>query len=739
MLRPGQQLSVVLGLKADSAVAPKLRMFLNSTNGWSSPVLTKARPMDGGQIHLTGQVPPRLPRGVYHLEVKTSSQTIKEPNAVRILGQRRTGSFRFSVITDHQFLDPSYTEGVETNTGRYPRIKFGEPNIAITLQGFDELALWDPDFVLHTGDLVFGLDYSREYPAALKLLNNSRLPIFAVPGNHDAYAIYKVNVRPPVLSRLVKCAKEIWALLGKLDYGNLKSASTAALSALKNLDGSLLMTHLGAMAVESWKFSRKSWPRVWHTMFLVAKCLWTNVRSMFYGTLHQDGLKFWRNNIGPTEYTFDRGRFRFIGVNTYQGSQTRRHSFTIQIAVDGKPIGVPFADNYGGYLPEKRLASLESEVKKAVDQGKVPVLFGHHSPFAEAQTVNVEYPAGDYRFQEWNYYGKGCLRKNEPLCKKETATNHSGIRLLEILATHGGYYLCGHSHVDDWKVHSGTVRGVTVTKPFTIIRTTTAASSGKWGYRILEARGSEIEPVGSSKGDRSSIPTGNLWQVTRAGGVDLHTSLPRIARLTVPMEVPTTTEGYTFKWKDAKRSPPAARVVDLWQREGSTRYQVLVELPASKQNDASRYRLVAQKATGNRAPNAQISHPGISETPGGTITIQAGASARLSAASSVDPDGQELVKHLWLLDGKHVAAGTDYSVNFEATGKHTVKLKVFDAAGMSSVTEMVVNVERPASPVVPATSSPGSSNVAKYVFYGLLAIILMIVLVLVYRRWFSLD
>jgi len=702
LVRPGQRLDVALGSCSGGSRTDRWRVVLK-TGGEVKARLMKVRyQQKDGSRGLHGVVPADTPRGVYHLQVNGPGCVTTEPNAVRVLGAARGKPFRFAVFTDHQFLDPSHVKGKESNSGQYPRKGSGERNIAITLQGFDELALWDPDFVLHTGDLVFGLDYSLEYPKALKLLDGSRLPMFAVPGNHDAYAIHKVALKRPSLSRILGCVLEIGQLLRKLDLRNFKATVTGAIGAIIDRDWNGFWAQLKAMAVESWKFSRDAWPKVWHTIFKVAKCLWANFKTLLYGKPHQDGLDYWRNNLGPTEYSFDRGRFRFIAVNTYQGSKVRRHSFTIQVSMEGKPIGVPFADNFGGYIPAQRLQALEAQVKQAVEQGKVPVLFGHHNPAAEAHTVNVKYPAGEYRFQEWNYYGKGCLKIGEPGCKKETAAAHSGIQLLRILATYGGYYLCGHSHADDWQVVSGTIRGVKVLKPFTIIRTTTAASSGKWGYRILEASGNEIRPVGRTPGDRASIPTGNLWTSPgeTADTMYLHSALPRPVKLTVSMDLPASSAGYRFVLGDntaeaATAEAATARIRDLHRTGDRTRYWLRVTVPGANAGEVRRVQLKAHEATGNKAPLPAITDAA-GEGPASAskrLVFSVGNTVSLSAAASRDPEGKALVKHVWYLDGNPVSTRAELLLDTSSPKTHEVRLMVFDEAGAFASASVQVVLE----------------------------------------------
>jgi hypothetical protein len=96
-----------------------------------------------------------------------------QPNAVRIFGASQPRRFRFAVVSDHQLLDPSYRlRRREINGGDYPRRPEEPDNLAAARQGLAEMALLDPDFVLHLGDLTFGLDYAREYEEAHAFLRH---------------------------------------------------------------------------------------------------------------------------------------------------------------------------------------------------------------------------------------------------------------------------------------------------------------------------------------------------------------------------------------------------------------------------------------------------------------------------------------------------------------------------------------------------------------------------------------
>ena len=129
-----------------------------------------------------------LARDVYDLRVVTRGIDEYQPLAVRVLGRQRGQRFRLAVLSDHQLWDPSYRlSGRELSANLYTHEAKTTANEAIALQGLHELRLLDPDIVLHSGDLLYGLNYPQEYDEVYRLLRRARLPMLAVPGNHDLY------------------------------------------------------------------------------------------------------------------------------------------------------------------------------------------------------------------------------------------------------------------------------------------------------------------------------------------------------------------------------------------------------------------------------------------------------------------------------------------------------------------------------------------------------------------------
>ncbi len=136
-----------------------------------------------GSYAVTGIVPSQVPREIFDLSITSESSGLSDvqPNAVRVITEPK-GSYRFVHLTDLHVGDPRgylVPPGDENNDAN---------PLNITGQILAEISFFDPEFVLFSGDLVFGGPYYLEYSWAWEILSSFYLPIFMVPGNHDGYA-----------------------------------------------------------------------------------------------------------------------------------------------------------------------------------------------------------------------------------------------------------------------------------------------------------------------------------------------------------------------------------------------------------------------------------------------------------------------------------------------------------------------------------------------------------------------
>ena len=659
----------------------------------------------GGGRELVLEVPLFLARDVYDLRVMGLGVDETQPNAVRVLGEkpRPRDRFRFAVVTDHQLWDPSYRlTGRELSAGGFPVTGADEErNIKIARQEMHELSLHDPDFILLPGDLVYGVDYPREYGQARALLQRWRLPIFAVPGNHDGYADYVVKLR-----------------------GGALSLVAGALECRKHLEGEL------------------TWGKTW----VFATCLYGDIKNLLYADLHRDGLTYWARQLGPPTYAFSHGGMRFVGINTYDGTPKRRHAFSFFMDAFDLKLGVPAVDNYGGYLTERQLVFIKAQAEAATRRGETLVLFGHHDPRGNEKGrpyhPNEGFPTDPLSmggFEEWNYDSSQWDSDPDDAREAETPMKHSGMELLKILARHGGYYLCGHVHRDQRKVYNrgDRLRGITVRGRLEFIRTTTASAGatgdGYWGYRLIEAEDGQLKVVDYDAGhELGSVPAGNLW-ATPAGSappeVSLTSALPRRTRVVVPMTLPGSEQGYRFRLRpgagtagETNPDEAAPRIRQIAHEGTEVTFWVELILPAAPFPPSARGQikriLRALPARGNQAPRPAIHAAVATGAPlaplDRPLEAHTGQTILLSAEASADAEGDRILTYRWDLGG-HLAAGARVAHTFTRPGKITVRLTVEDEAGARSSLIRQVVLSHPPMPgcggccTEPGTGSRGAA------------------------------
>ncbi|MBW2731442.1 MAG: PKD domain-containing protein [Deltaproteobacteria bacterium] len=703
-------------IEPDAAELHLWRVYLISANtGAATLCRTESWWRRGKHLWLGVRVPPLVARDVYDVHVVAPGIDERQPNAARVFGTASMERFRFAVVTDHQLWDPSYRiQGRQRNAGLYPGAKAGTgsgSNLAIAEQGFKELALWDTEFVIHAGDLIFGLDFTREYEQARKLLKRSRLPIFAVPGNHDGYAIYTLKLRAS-LTRLL-----------------------AAVPCRKHLSGSL-----------SW---RKAWGFI--------GCFYGDVKHHLFVDLQQDGLAFWRKQLGPAEYAFDFGQFRFIGLNTYAGTPERRHAFSVYMDVFDLHLGAPAVDNYGGYLTDTQLARVEKELAATRRRGLVPVIFAHHDPRGNA--VGAPYlpndafptdPLGRGPFEEWNFDSSRWDSNPRDMRDKETMKQNSAVQLLALLARYGGYYLSGHVHADERKSYpKGSMLGPhRVKRALAFIRTTSASSSVKkgayWGYRLIEAQGRKLTGVDfSPKHNLGSVPAGNLWVRDKAENSKIVANgLPRVARVTIRFSLPERPEGYRFRAFPAADSVnPMAKVerpkvVQVGHHEGKINFRLSMELPAApwppSPGKVVRVALRAMPARDNTAPDAvvEVTTPQLDVLQrveeGAGFDAAPGQPMLFSSQGSVDAQGDRIIDVHWDFGDGEEGRGARVTHSYTGAGQFTLRLTVIEETGLRRVVTRTLRIQPPRVPeggCRGCCAPAGVSSVGGGVGFGLLFVL----------------
>lgn len=644
----------------------------------------KVEPAGAELVRLVARVPAWPPREVYSLEVAgPGGLRGTRVLAVRVLGGPEAAEkLRFVLVGDHQVMDPSTGfGGADLNNESYPHQ--GEDDAeSMFIQQIEELEFLDPDFVLHVGDLVFGIDYRREVASTMGRWWQRSLATFMVPGNHDGHALYELAL------------KDDWW------FQALKSVRCARYV----LDGEV--TAVG--------------------VFKLLSCMLGDLKKILFEDLAQDGLDYWRRLVGPTDFSFDLGRFHFTGVNSYAGSAERRHAFVLSLGFVGIDLGAATVDNYGGTLTPGQLAWLQDDLQRADAAGKTVVLFLHHDPrgnnempwgrgYHENQPFPTE-PLGLRKFQEWNYEGAWDSNPDDGR-EAESQTDNSAVALLRLIARHVSYVFTGHIHDDrDTVIEAGGElvpgSGIRATKRIRFVRVTTGSSTpdddeGYWGYRRLHTAGDAIRgfvfqpqwgwhavPSGNFWVVGSGVPASTLWGASKADDALFvaHNALP------VPLEgrlrayLPDVPEGYRFPATAGKVS-----VDDVGRGEqGVNVYYLEVRLPAVRggvfpppDDGDEQVEIRMERARGNRTPVVSF------ETV--PAEVHPGTPVRFDGSASRDPEGRPLVQTIWDLGDGTTARGPRRIHTYTRPGRYDVSLTAVDDCGAFARYATVVDVTPPPS------------------------------------------
>jgi 3',5'-cyclic AMP phosphodiesterase CpdA len=130
------------------------------------------------------QIPLNTPEELYNLTIVIEENdefiSYTQPRCVKVL-EEIDDTYSFIHLADLHVGDiRGFTEGIQETIG-HKSIK----------KCIEEINLLEPDFVIITGDLVFGqlypFEYRFEYPKLWKMLLTFEVPVFLSPGNHDGY------------------------------------------------------------------------------------------------------------------------------------------------------------------------------------------------------------------------------------------------------------------------------------------------------------------------------------------------------------------------------------------------------------------------------------------------------------------------------------------------------------------------------------------------------------------------
>jgi len=155
---------------------------------------------------ITVSVPDTVPVDLFDLiiEIETDNSTITDtqPNAVKVI-EKMKDSFSFIHLTDIHVDD---IRGILANPAE--TLEYG-----VIYKTIEAINLIDPEFVIITGDLVFGLSYFWEYIHLYEVLQKFDVPIFLSIGNHDA-----INHKWPLGGEYIDGMEMFQLLFAPLNY-----------------------------------------------------------------------------------------------------------------------------------------------------------------------------------------------------------------------------------------------------------------------------------------------------------------------------------------------------------------------------------------------------------------------------------------------------------------------------------------------------------------------------------------
>lgn len=612
------------------------------------------------------RVSARAPRELYDLQVDGPRLHDIQPNAVRIYGVVPS-QYRFAVMADHQLWDPSWKLHEPERSARdWPHRGEQDDNRAMARQQLAELALLDPEFVIHAGDLMFGLDYAREYAEAWRFWREAHFATFMLPGNHDAYATYGVQ-----------------------------------------LPGAPLRVAAGLAACHHLITTSFDWPQA----FALLECVYGDIKGFLFSDLRRDGLSYWRRTFGPPYYSWDYGDLHFVALNTYDGSAARRHSYALYVDALDLHLGAPAVDNFGGTLGEEQLRWVAEDLDRASRAGKTVVVIGHHDPRGnltvpakDRYQANQPFPTnplGLGPFQEWNYDGEGWSSEGEGQRGCERPTQHTGTRLLKLLAEHASYYIDGHAHRDEhrrYAVGDEVAPGIRARHAMEFLRVTTATSAPSspldyWGYRLIAVRGRQLAIEAYDKAHNlGAIPSGNLWSEEKSATQQWVVSgLPRPTTGVLRFRLPERRKGWRFIDVAAHAEAP---LLDVLPASGKgrlatwivgTRVEPPPDTAFPAPSGAQMKRLFqAEPARHNRPPIPSLVIRRLGDDALPTSSAQrvwVGDPVELDALATRDPDGDAILMTFITTPDGHERRARTVPWVFTTAGRFQIAVEALDMHG----------------------------------------------------------
>lgn len=210
--KKGEDLTLKIDTQGKEAGSWSVKLKQTNHSSLTSEYELPVKSVQQGQSHwkksssivdVTVTIPENTPQKLYDLQVSYTGngQRIidEQPHSVKVVDEYKK-DFTFLHMTDthigspRNLGDPEDPSSVDPALAKEAGMWDPDPQKRwLYLQkAIKEVNLKNPDFVVVTGDLMYGqmnpLEYIYEYEETYKMLQKLNVPVYLVPGNHDYYA-----------------------------------------------------------------------------------------------------------------------------------------------------------------------------------------------------------------------------------------------------------------------------------------------------------------------------------------------------------------------------------------------------------------------------------------------------------------------------------------------------------------------------------------------------------------------
>ncbi|PLR84892.1 metallophosphoesterase family protein [Bacillus sp. V33-4] len=210
--KKGELLTIKIDSQGKEAAGWSIKLKQTNNSSLTTEYELPVQKVSSGQSHwkksstiydVTVKIPNDVPEKLYDLEVSYTGNgkriTDDQPHSVKVVNEFKK-DFTFMHVTDTHVGSPRNLgdHGDPAATEPAQLIEAGlwnpdpEKRWLYLQKAIKEVNLMNPDFVVVTGDLMFGQmnpqEYIYEYEETYKFLQKLNVPVYLVPGNHDYYA-----------------------------------------------------------------------------------------------------------------------------------------------------------------------------------------------------------------------------------------------------------------------------------------------------------------------------------------------------------------------------------------------------------------------------------------------------------------------------------------------------------------------------------------------------------------------